>query len=158
MTAQLTEEIALAELHLEDFEVGVSDQLALTRLGADQPRNPLLISYWALRAMAGLMAIATCLTLAVPVLNEDVLRMMASSTMATILPGLTFAAAVGFAIAAVAMRQAAVYAGKMAPLLPAERKQHLRLVHNVQQLSAEKRIRDRATSTPAPARARVNRR
>ena len=153
MTTQLTDRIRLAELDLECFESGVTDQMALARLGAHQPTHPLLVSYWALRTSAALTALATCAALAMPLLSESALRIMATSTLATMLPGLTFAACIGFAVAAVAMRQAAALAGHMSPLLPGERKQHLHLVHSVQQLTAERRIRDR--TTPAPARARL---
>ncbi len=149
MTSQLTDSIRIAELDLRAFETDVSEQVALKRLGAEDPRHPLLMTYWGLRAMAGLAGILTGWVLATPLLSEA-----ATDFVAAFLPLALLVATLCFAWASRAMRQVAVTRGVDSPLLPGEQKEHLKRVHRVQMLSAERRVRDRGMTLP-PAEVRV---
>jgi len=154
MNAKLTDSIRLADLDLAQFEDTVTDADAIARLVAESPSHPLVLGYWGLRGMAGLMGIATCAALAVPRLSDFALEVLAAFPVSAFLPVATLAAAFAFAIAAVALRQVAVVRGHRSPLLPREQKHHLRLVHNKHQLIAARKVRDRLT--PAPAAVRVS--
>jgi hypothetical protein len=154
MTSQLTDSIRIAELDLRAFETDVSEQVALKRLGAEDPRHPLLMTYWGLRAMAGLAGILTGWVLATPLLSEAATDFVAASPIAAFLPIALLVATLCFAMASMAMRQVAVTRGVDSPLLPGEQKEHLKRVHRVQMLSAERRVRDRGMTLP-PAEVRV---
>jgi len=153
MTAQLTDTIRLAELDLADFQATTDDRTALRRLVAENPRHPLYLGYWGLRTMAALMGIATCGALAVPNVSSYGLEVLAAFPVSQLLPVATLVASIAFAVAAMAMRQAAVARGASSPLLPEEQKVHSRLAGKVHQLACARAVRDRMT--PAPARVRI---
>ena len=150
---QLTANIERAQVLLADFDAEVSDRVALGRLVAASPTHPLYVGYWSLRAMASLMGIATCAAFAVPQMSDYALDVLAAFPVSAFLPVATTAAAVAFAVAAVAMRQAAIARGRGCPLLPEEQRSHLALVSKFHQLSAARAVRDR--TTPAPAAVRI---
>jgi hypothetical protein len=146
MTRRLTEEIHIAHRQLKAFEASTTDWVALARLRAAQPWHPLLMSYRALKVLTVMSGTVALLSVVAPLVSDDALRFVASSSVAMLLPGMTLAATVAFGIACLAMRQATITAGRTSPMLPGERRQHLKLVQTHRRLSAERRLQRRAAA------------
>lgn len=148
MDAQIHTDLRTAYAELEAFGAQVDADRLLARLRAERPYHPLFALMSGLRLAGGLLLLAAVSALAVPFVDPDLLRGLASHDVAPMLPLLFLMGGGAFLVAATALRQALVARGERSPLLADERKVHQRIVGRITQLKC---AADVAQRTPAPA-------
>lgn len=146
--------IADARAKLQRFERSATTSELLTRLRASSRLHPFLL----MRSLGGLAAAFSfalaLVVMLVPLLSRDLASQLALLDDASGLPLPIVLGVLGGLSLVVALfaQFAATSSARSAPLLPHEAKIHQRLVSELQQLEAQRAVKERMTPKPAQPR------
>ncbi|MEM6927032.1 MAG: hypothetical protein AAF602_08900 [Myxococcota bacterium] len=148
--------MAQARDKLDKFERRTISRRVVDRLRHHRPFHPFFLLRGFSLFLASILGLGALAVMVVPMLDRDIAVMLSRLEDAAVLPvpvalGVLAASCLLFAFGA---HLALLVAGRTAPLLPHEARQHQRLVSDVKRIEATMAVQARLT--PAPADPRIH--
>lgn len=153
--ADLRPTLAAARDKLDRFERRVMNQQVLVRLRAHMPLHPFLLFRFLALALGVLFLVASVLVIVAPLVSREMAqRVVEFDAMFTTIPAPAVPALLGAGclLFGLGAHLAALVAGRGAPLLAHEARQHQRLVSDVKRLEAQLAVSARLTPSPSTRR------
>lgn len=149
--ADLRPALDAARQKLERFERRVMNRQVLVRLRAQSPLHPFLIFRFLSVVLAVVCFVATLAVMVAPLVSRELAQQVIEfDAMFRIdAPAVPALLGAGFLLFALCAHLAALVAGRSAPLLPHEARQHQRLISDVKRLEAQLAVSSRLTPSPA---------